>query len=173
MAYTFLKYKGVGVGSSRVEEDKLDLVKKIYENAEKRNVTIHLPEDHIVASEFSEDAKPITTEASEISDGMMGLDIGPKTIANYERVISESKTVLWNGPMGVFEWNSFSKGSLSIANAMAKCEGHTIIGGGDSVAATNKAEKASEMSHVSTGGGASLEFLEGVTLPGLKVLSEA
>lgn len=170
MAYTFLKYKGIAVGSSRVETESLSLVAQIYKNADARRVQIHLPTDHVTASEFSENADPVVTRGPEISDGMMGLDIGPKTIAEFQRVIAESKTVFWNGPMGVFEWKSFSKGSYAIAQAMAECSGYTVIGGGDSVSAVNQAGLADKMSHISTGGGASLELLEGRILPGLKVL---
>ncbi len=170
MAYTFLKFKGVNVGASRVEADKLDLVRDIYRNAEHRKVAIYLPIDHVGAKEFKEAAAPIAIDSPEIPDGIMGLDIGPKTSALYSKIIKESKTVLWNGPMGVFEWDAFAQGTLSIAHAMAESSAHTIVGGGDSVAAVNKAKVADRMRHVSTGGGASLEFLEGKMLPGIKVL---
>ena len=162
MAYTFLKYKGYKVGNSRVEDDKMDLVEKIYENAKARKVQIHLPVDHVVASEFSEDAEAVVIESEDIPDGYMGLDIGPKTQKQYAAVIEESNTVLWNGPMGVFEWKAFAQGSLTVADAMAKnSHAYTVVGGGDSVSATNMAGVADKMSHVSTGGGASLEYLEG------------
>jgi phosphoglycerate kinase len=169
MAYTFLKYKGVDVGSSRVEADKLDLVEKIMRNAEARKVQIHLPTDHLCASEFSEtaDAVPVT---GPIKAGLMGLDIGPETQKAFSRVIRESRTVLWNGPMGVFEWDKFAKGTMAIAQAMADVHGKTVVGGGDSVSAVQKSGFASKMTHISTGGGASLEFLEGKMLPGIKVL---
>jgi phosphoglycerate kinase len=170
MAYTFLKYKGHNVGNSRVEEDKMKLVEMIYRNADQRGVRLHLPVDHVCAKEFSETAEAVVTEGVEIPEGLMGLDIGPQTIANYCEIIKPAKTVLWNGPMGVFEWDSFAAGSLEVARAMAECEGNTVVGGGDSVSATNKAGVGSKMSHVSTGGGASLEFLEGKTLPGIKPL---
>jgi phosphoglycerate kinase len=170
MAYTFLKYKGVDVGKSRVEEDKMNLVETIMRTAEKRRVMIHLPVDHMCAASFAEDAAPVQVDAADIPAGLMGLDIGPKTIAGFEGVIKRSKTVLWNGPMGVFEWPAFSKGSMAVAHAMASIHGKTVIGGGDSVSAVNMAGVASKMSHISTGGGASLEFLEGRTLPGIKVL---
>lgn len=172
MAYTFLQYKGIKVGSSRVEADKMDLVESIFRNAEARRVTIHLPRDHACAKEFKETAERVDVEAAAIPDGLMGLDIGPKTIAAYSDVIVRSRTVLWNGPMGVFEWPLFADGSMAVAKAMAQCEGKTIIGGGDSVSAVNMAGLASKMTHVSTGGGASLEFLEGRVLPGLKVLQK-
>jgi phosphoglycerate kinase len=169
MAYTFLKYKGIDVGSSRVEADKLDLVEKIMRNAEARKVQIHLPTDHLCASEFSEtaDAVPVT---GPIKAGLMGLDIGPETQKAFSRVIRESRTVLWNGPMGVFEWDKFAKGTMAIAQAMADVHGKTVVGGGDSVSAVQKSGFASKMTHISTGGGASLEFLEGKMLPGIKVL---
>jgi phosphoglycerate kinase len=170
MAYTFLKFKGVDVGSSRVEADKMDLVDKILRNAEARKVQIHLPTDHVCAREFVETAEAIPVAGEAIPAGMMGLDIGPQTQALFARVIRDSKTVLWNGPMGVFEWDKFAKGTMSIAAAMADVHGKTIVGGGDSVSAVQKSGFASKMTHISTGGGASLEFLEGKVLPGIKVL---
>lgn len=170
MAYTFLKFKGISVGSSRIEADKMDLVAAIYRNAEARRVDIVLPVDHVVAPQFDEASVPQSVNAQSIPDGLMGLDIGPETIAKFAQIIKRSKTVLWNGPMGVFEWKNFAKGTLSIADAMAECSGTTVIGGGDSVAAVNMAGLADKMSHISTGGGASLEFLEGKVLPGIKVL---
>jgi phosphoglycerate kinase len=170
MAYTFLKFKGVDVGSSRVEADKMDLVDKILRNAEARKVQIHLPTDHVCAREFVETAEAIPVAGEAIPAGMMGLDIGPQTEALFARVIRDSKTVLWNGPMGVFEWDKFAKGTMSIAAAMADVHGKTIVGGGDSVSAVQKSGFASKMTHISTGGGASLEFLEGKVLPGIKVL---
>jgi phosphoglycerate kinase len=170
MAYTFLKYKGISVGNSRVENDKMDLVELIYNNADRRAVKIHLPVDHVVAGEFSQTAPAKNTDSSSIEDGMMGLDIGVKSAKEFAKIIEEAGTVLWNGPMGVFEWENYSHGSMAVANAMAACEGQTVIGGGDSVAAVNMAGVGASMSHISTGGGAALEFLEGKTLPGIKVL---
>jgi len=169
MAYTFLKYKGIDVGASRVEPDKLDLVETIFRNAEARKVKIHLPTDHLCAKEFSESAEAIPV-AGAIPAGLMGLDIGPETQKAFGRVIRDSKTVLWNGPMGVFEWDKFAKGTMAIAAAMADVYGKTIVGGGDSVSAVQKSGFAGKMTHISTGGGASLEFLEGKVLPGIKVL---
>ena len=169
MAYTFLKYKGIDVGASRVEADKLDLVETIFRNAEARKVKIHLPTDHLCAKEFSESAEAIPV-AGAIPAGLMGLDIGPETQKAFGRVIRDSKTVLWNGPMGVFEWDKFAKGTMAIAAAMADVYGKTIVGGGDSVSAVQKSGFAGKMTHISTGGGASLEFLEGKVLPGIKVL---
>ncbi|MFY7930734.1 MAG: phosphoglycerate kinase, partial [Oligoflexus sp.] len=170
MAYTFLKYQGIDVGDSKVESDKMDLVASIYRNAEARRVEIILPEDHIAAEKFDANATPVAVDSKSIPRGLMGLDIGPKTIKRFSDIIALSKTVLWNGPMGVFEFDSFAKGTLKVAEAMAKCPGFTVIGGGDSVAAANKAGVAAKIDHISTGGGASLEFLEGQMLPGVKVL---
>lgn len=171
MAYTFLKYHGIPTGASKTEDDKLDLVADIYRNAQARKVEILLPIDHIAAKEFSADSPPIEVSEASLPDGLMGLDIGEKTLALYEKAISESSTILWNGPMGVFEWDAFAKGSLGIAQAMAKAKGTTIIGGGDSVSAANKAGVAEDIDHISTGGGATLEYLEGKLLPGVRVLS--
>jgi phosphoglycerate kinase len=170
MAYTFLKYKGATVGSSRVEQDKMDLVATILKNAEARRVQIHLPVDHVCASEFQEGTKAIEVNDQNIPEGLMGLDIGPKTIAAYSTIIKDSKTVLWNGPMGVFEWSQFARGTMAIAEAMTHVKGKTVVGGGDSVSAVHKSGFASKMTHISTGGGASLELLEGKMLPGIKVL---
>ncbi len=171
MAYTFLKFNGASVGSSRVEDDCFDLVESIYSQAEKRNVRITLPCDHTAASEFSETSPAVEVNEKDIPPGLMGLDIGPKTIEDFSRVIKASGTVFWNGPMGVFEWPEFSLGSCGIAKAMAESSAETIVGGGDSVAAVNQVGLAANMSHISTGGGASLEFLEGKALPGLRVLA--
>lgn len=170
MAYTFLKYQGVEVGDSRVEHDKLDLVASIYKNAEARKVQIILPQDHICAEKFAKDATAVEINTKSIPKGLMGLDIGRKTAKHYADIIALSKTVLWNGPMGVFEFDQFARGSLRVAEAMADCNGFTVIGGGDSVSAANKAKVADRIDHISTGGGASLEFLEGTMLPGVKVL---
>jgi phosphoglycerate kinase len=170
MAYTFLKYQGIDVGDSRIESDKLDLVATIYRNAEARKVEIILPEDHICAEKFDAAAIAVDVPSKSIPRGLMGLDIGPKTQKRFSDIIALSKTVLWNGPMGVFEFDQFAKGSLRIAEAMAKAPGYTVIGGGDSVAAANKAGISEKIDHISTGGGASLEFLEGQILPGVRVL---
>ncbi len=171
MAYTFLKFKGVAVGRSRTEDDKISLVKAIFEAAEARNVKIHLPLDHVCAAEFKETSEPVVTSSAQIDPAFMGLDIGPRTREAYARTIGSSGTVLWNGPMGVFEWAAFAEGTMSIARAMAESRAITVVGGGDSVAALNQAQLSKKMTHVSTGGGASLEFLEGKVLPGLLVLS--
>jgi phosphoglycerate kinase len=172
MAYTFLKYKGFEVGSSRVEADRMDLVEAIFRNAEARRVQIHLPIDHGCAKEFKETEPRVEVSSENIPQGLMGLDIGPKTIKSYADVIANSRTVFWNGPMGVFEWDAFAQGTKAVANALAACTGKTIIGGGDSVAAVNQAGLADRMTHISTGGGASLELLEGRTLPGIKILTK-
>lgn len=171
MAYTFLKYKGVNVGMSRVEADKMALVETIMRNAEARKVQIFLPTDHICAKEFSETADAVPVSGA-IADGLMGLDIGPLTQATFSKVVRDSKTVLWNGPMGVFEWDKFSKGTMAMAAAMAEVHGKTVVGGGDSVSAMHKSGFSEKITHISTGGGASLEFLEGKVLPGLKVLTK-
>ena len=170
MAYTFLKYKGIAVGSSRIEADRMDLVETIFRNAEARRVQIHLPVDHGCAASFKEDAVREDIAEQAIPAGLMGLDIGPKTVKAYSQVIGASRTVFWNGPMGVFEWKAFAQGTMEIAKAVAGCHGRTVVGGGDSVAAVNAAGVASQITHVSTGGGAALELLEGRVLPGIKVL---
>jgi phosphoglycerate kinase len=148
------------------------MVESIYRNAEARKVTIHIPIDHVAAKEFSDSAEAIAVNSESIPKDLMGLDIGPKTAQEFAGIIGRSRTILWNGPMGVFEWDQFSHGSIAIANAMAEVVGQTIIGGGDSVAAVNKAGVGRKMTHISTGGGASLEFLEGKTLPGIKILEK-
>ncbi|WP_017416742.1 phosphoglycerate kinase [Clostridium tunisiense] len=172
MAYTFLKAKGFQIGNSRVEEDKLDYAIEMMKKAENKDVKLLLPLDHVIANEFSKDATPLETVSENIEDGYMGLDIGPKTRENYSKWISQSKTVIWNGPMGVFEFENFSKGTKAIGEAMAKCGGTTIIGGGDSAAAVNIFGMGDKMTHISTGGGASLEFLEGIELPGIVALND-
>ena len=170
MAYTFLKYRGVTVGKSKVEGDKLALVEAIYRNAEARRVEIVLPVDHVAATDFREDATPRIIATEALPNDVMGLDIGPQTIKKFSDIIKHSQTAFWNGPMGVFEWPGFARGTMAVAAAMAECTGTTVIGGGDSVAAVNLAGTAAAMTHISTGGGASLELLEGKVLPGMKVL---
>ncbi|MEG0774470.1 phosphoglycerate kinase [Clostridium sp.] len=171
MAYTFLKANGYNVGISRVEEDKIDYAFDMMKKAKEKNVNLLLPIDHIVANEFSKDAEPITTDNENIEQGYMGLDIGPNTIKRYNDAIMKSNTIIWNGPMGVFEFENFSKGTKAVGEAMAKCNGTTIIGGGDSAAAVNIFGMGDKMTHISTGGGASLEFLEGIELPGIVALN--
>ncbi len=170
MAYTFLKAQGFSVGDSRFESDKLKVAADILRRAEVRGVKILLPKDHIVASEFDTDAKPTVITEAAIPDGKMGLDIGPMTKNAYVDVISEAKSIFWNGPMGVFEWDSFSAGTMAVAEAVADSSAYSVVGGGDSVAAIEKAGITDKISHVSTGGGASLEFLQNGSLPGLEAL---
>lgn len=170
MAYTFLKYLGKNVGKSRVEEDKLNLVEEIFKAAEKRNVKIYLPEDHICGADFSENTIPVVVQSADIPEGLMGLDIGEKSAVTFGKIIESSNVVVWNGPMGVFEFESFSKGTKAVAQALAQCSGTTIVGGGDSAAAIVKFNLQDKVTHVSTGGGASMELLEGKELPGIKVL---
>ena len=171
MAYTFLKAQGYSVGNSLVEEDRLDYAKKMIADAEAKGVRFLLPVDHRVAAEFK-DVAPVITEDQNIQDGFMGLDIGPKTEAIYAEAIKDAKTVVWNGPMGVFEFENFNKGTIAVAKAMADADATTVIGGGDSAAAVNTLGFGDKMTHISTGGGASLEFLEGKTLPGIAALND-
>ena len=171
MAYSFLKVKGNHVGDSILDEDHFNLVEELFKKAQNTSKKIHLPEDHIVARKFDNNAETKEVEV-DIPDGFMGMDIGPKTIKNFLSIVAKAKTVLWNGPMGVFEMDRFQRGTFEVAVGMANNPNTTIVGGGDSVAAVNKIEKAGEMSHVSTGGGASLEFLEGKILPGIEALAE-
>jgi phosphoglycerate kinase len=174
MAYTFLKAQGLSIGKSLVEEDKLDLARKILADVKQRNFKLLLPLDNVVTPEFKADAPTKIVEVSAIPADQMGLDIGPKTIAAYSAEIAKSKTIVWNGPMGVFEMPAFAKGTLAIAQAVAAAttSGATsIVGGGDSVAAIHQSGLASKISHISTGGGASLEFLGGRKLPGVEALS--
>ncbi len=171
MAYTFLKAQGYKVGKSLVEEDKVDYAKQMLEDAKVKGVQLLLPTDHVVATDFDKNAEPIVTEDANIEDGFMGLDIGPKTAAAYAKAVLDAKTVVWNGPMGVFEFENFAKGTIEVAKALASSEATTIIGGGDSAAAVNTLGFGDEMTHISTGGGASLEFLEGLVLPGIDALN--
>ncbi|MGF1508328.1 MAG: phosphoglycerate kinase [Myxococcota bacterium] len=168
MAYTLLRAQGVSVGNSRVEQDSLQVAEQFLKSAAARRVQVLLPEDHVVASEFSENAPP--SEVSTIQDGQMGLDIGPKTRARFGEAISGAKTVFWNGPMGVFEWPNFAHGTESLARAIANSSAVSVVGGGDSVSALAKVGLTDQITHVSTGGGASLELLEGKELPGVKAL---
>ena len=175
MAYTFLKSQGLPIGNSLVEKDKLDLARKLIAEAKQRNFRLLLPSDHVLGAEFKADTKTQTTSVSATPDGWMGLDIGPDTIANFSAELSRAKTIVWNGPMGVFEMPSFAKGTLEIARAVAAATANgatSIVGGGDSVAAIHAAGLADQVSHISTGGGASLEFLGGRKLPGVEALTD-
>lgn len=169
MAYTFLKAKGIGIGSSLVQEDQIENVRESIRKAEAKGVKLLLPTDHVVAERFAADAAAKHVKGS-IPDGSMGLDIGPETIAAYAAAIATARTVVWNGPMGVFEWQPFSKGTEAVGRAVAACSGYTVVGGGDSVAAAEAFGLTESLSHVSTGGGASLELLEGLDLPGISAL---
>jgi len=173
MAYTFLKANGHQVGNSLVEEDKVEYALNMMKKAEEKGIKLLIPLDHVVADKFSKDAKLIITENENISDGYMGLDIGPKTRELYKGAIAISKTIIWNGPMGVFEFSNFEEGTKAVGEAMANnSEATTIIGGGDSAAAVNIFGFGDKMTHISTGGGASLEFLEGIELPGIVALND-
>ena len=167
MCFTFLKAQGLNVGNSRVEEDQLDTVRRLLEQAGDR---LLLPADVVVAREFDEDAEHQTVAVEDIGDGWMGLDVGPATVDRFSAAIGDAGTVLWNGPMGVFEWEAFAGGTSGVARAVAASPGFTVIGGGDSAAAVRGLGLADQVSHVSTGGGASLEFLEGRDLPGVAAL---
>jgi len=169
MAYTFLAAQGRGVGKSLVQKDQLDAVRAALKKAEARQVEILLPDDHVCAEAFDENAKPIEVGA-DIPDGLMGLDIGPKSRERYSGRILSAKTVVWNGPMGVFEWPAFRAGTEAVGRAVAACPGYTVVGGGDSVAAVELLGLGPSIRHISTGGGASLELLETGTLPGIQAL---
>ncbi len=172
MAYTFMKALGEEVGDSLLEADYLDYAKEMMAKAEEKGVKLLIPVDTVVAKEFANDAEHKTVARGGIEAGWQGLDIGEKTIELYKEAIKDAKTVVWNGPMGVFEMPNFAKGTNAIAQALAEIDATTVIGGGDSVAAVNKAGLGDKMSHISTGGGASLEYLEGKDLPGIVALSD-
>jgi phosphoglycerate kinase len=174
MAYTFLKAEGQPIGKSLVEDDKLDLAKRLRAEAQQKKFALLLPVDHVVGAEFKADTATQTVSVSATPDGWMGLDIGPKTIDTYRQKIATAKTIVWNGPMGVFEMPAFAKGTLEIAKAVAAATSSgatSIIGGGDSVAAVHQSGVSNQISHISTGGGASLEFLGGHKLPGVEALT--
>ena len=173
MIYSFIKAKGGAIGSSMVEDDKLQVALDILAKAEKKGVQIHLPEDSVVADRFADDAQTKVLDSNNIPDGWMGLDIGPRAIAQFSDVIRSSKTILWNGPVGVFEMPSYEKGSRSLAEALGESTSngaYTLVGGGDSVAAINKFGLADTVSYISTGGGALMEYLEGIELPGIAAI---
>lgn len=173
MAYTFIKALGGSVGNSLVEDDKIDMAKDLLEKAKSKDIKIHLPADSIIGNQFSNDASVQTCASNNIPDGWMGLDIGKNSAAAFREVILSSKTILWNGPMGVFEMDKFSQGTILIANALVDATHNgafTLVGGGDSVAAINQFKLADKVSYVSTGGGAMLEALEGFDLPGIAAI---
>lgn len=172
LAYTFIKSQGYDIGKSLLEEDKIELAKSFIDKAKKNNVRFLMPIDVVIADEFSESANTKVVGLSEIPSDWQSLDIGPKTVELYKQVINDSKIVIWNGPMGVFEMDKFANGTNGIAEAMAETNATTIIGGGDSAAAIEKVGLADKMTHISTGGGASLEFIEGKDLPGVVALND-
>ena len=169
MAYTFLKATGKNIGNSLCEDEKLELAKNILEKAKQKNVKLMLPVDNIEAKSTDDE---VTKIVEDVEDGYAGFDIGPKTIEMYEKELESAKTVVWNGPLGMFELEKFANGTMSIARKLAELDAITIIGGGDSASAIEKAGLSDKMSHISTGGGASLEFLEGKKLPGIEVLED-
>ena len=176
MIFTFYKARGLAVGKSLVEEDKLELAKELEAKAKAKGVELLLPTDVLLADNFAPDANSQVADVTAIPDGWMGLDIGPDAIKVFQAALADCKTVIWNGPMGVFEFDKFAAGTNAIATTLAELSGKgccTIIGGGDSVAAVEKAGLAEKMSHISTGGGASLELLEGKVLPGVAALDDA
>ena len=170
MAYTFAKAQGGSIGTSLCENDKLDYAREMIDKSKARGVKLLLPVDTVVAGEFAADAEPFTVEAGAIPDNMMGMDIGPKTTERFCAAVREAGTVVWNGPMGVFEFDAFAKGTRAMAQALADSHAVTIVGGGDSAAAVEQMGFADRITHISTGGGASLEFLEGLELPGVACL---
>ena len=172
MAYTFLRSQGIEVGDSRVEQDKLDVATRIVAAAAEKNVDLLLPVDHVCGRAFDAATPPEVVHGTAIPPGRMGLDIGPETARAYAQAIATAGTVIWNGPMGVFEWAAFSAGTMSLARACAESSALTIVGGGDSASAAKKSGLADRFDHISTGGGASLQLLEGKTLPGVAVLSD-
>ncbi len=172
MAFTFLKAKGYEVGKSLLEEDKITLAKELMDEAEQKNVSLLLPLDIVVAKELKRDVSHYTVSIADIPMNMIGLDIGEKTIAYFGKAIRQAQTVIWNGPMGVFEIPDFALGTEEVARAVADSKGVTVIGGGDSAAAVEQLGFADKMTHISTGGGASLEFLEGITLPGIAAIED-
>ncbi|SOC17187.1 phosphoglycerate kinase [Ureibacillus xyleni] len=172
LSFTFTKAQGYSIGKSLLEEDKIELARGFIEKAKEKGVQLHMPIDAVVANEFSKDAQTKVVDINEIPEEWMGLDIGPKTAEKYADIIKQSKLIIWNGPMGVFEMEPFANGTKTVANAMAETEGYTVIGGGDSAAAVEKFGVAEKMDHISTGGGASLELMEGKELPGIVALND-
>ncbi len=172
MAYTFLAVQGHAIGKSLVEVEYKDTAKSFLAKAKEKGVEVILPVDHLCGAEFKEDTKAVTVDSVDIPEDLIGMDIGPKTVKLVVAAVDGAKSVVWNGPMGVFEFDAFAQGTLTVAKALARCKGTTVVGGGDSVAAINQFDLADKIDHVSTGGGASLEFLEGKVLPGIKALEK-
>ncbi len=172
MAYTFLAVQGHTIGKSLVEDEYKDVASSFLAKAKEKGVQVILPVDHLCGAQFKEDTEAISVDATDIPENLIGMDIGPKTISMIVDVVTKAKSVVWNGPMGVFEFDAFAEGTLTVAKALAESEATSVVGGGDSVAAINKFNLADKISHVSTGGGASLEFLEGKVLPGIKALEK-
>lgn len=172
MAYTFFKAKGYEIGDSLCEDDYIQTAKDIIDKAKELNKTLYLPIDNVIADKFDNEANRKTVDSNLIPQGWMGMDVGEKTLKELENILKNAKTVVWNGPLGVFEMSNFSKGTFETAKFIANSGAVSIIGGGDSVSAVNKSGVADKMTHISTGGGASLEFLEGIELPGIKVLQD-
>lgn len=172
MAYTFMKAKGYNIGTSICEDDKVELADSIMKKAAEKGVKFLIPVDNRIADKFAEDANYQDINSDSIPDGWMGMDIGPKSIEMFCDAVKDAKTVIWNGPMGVFEFDNFANGTLAVAKAVADSDAISVIGGGDSVAAVTKLGFADKMSHISTGGGASLEYMEGKVLPGIDCLNE-
>ncbi|NVK51981.1 MAG: phosphoglycerate kinase [Flavobacteriaceae bacterium] len=173
MTFTFVKAQGGAIGASICEDDKMELALDILEQAEAKNVQVHIPVDVVVANKFSNDAETQVVDVAKIPDGWQGLDVGPKTIENFDVIVNESKTILWNGPLGVFEMDAFSKGTIALGQSIANATKNgtfSLVGGGDSVAAVKQFGFADKVSYVSTGGGAMLEMLEGKTLPGIEAI---
>ncbi|WP_138418381.1 phosphoglycerate kinase [Aquibacillus sediminis] len=172
LAYTFIKAQGYEIGKSLLEEDKIELAKEFMQKAKDKGVNMLLPMDVIVADDFSNDANTQEVAIDSIPADLEALDIGPKTREKYAEIVADSKLIIWNGPMGVFELEVFANGTKAVADALSKTDGYTVIGGGDSAAAVEKFDYADQMDHISTGGGASLEFMEGKVLPGVHALSD-
>ncbi|GBC77331.1 Bifunctional PGK/TIM [bacterium HR08] len=172
MAYTFLRARGEEVGASRVESDQLELARKLMTEAETRSVAFHLPVDHVVLERVDGEAQVRVVRTEEFPDEAVGMDIGPETTQLFAARIARARTVFWNGPLGVFEQPPFDRGTVAIARALAECSGVTVVGGGDSLAAVRQAGVAGQITHLSTGGGATLEFLAGIELPGVRALTE-
>ena len=172
MSYTFQKALGGQIGKSLLEEDKVELAKELMAKAKAKNVKLILPVENEAANDFSNDAMRITVHSKEIPEGFEGMDIGPKTRVIFGNEIAQAKTIIWNGPMGVFEFDNFAEGTRYVAKCLAQSDAVTIVGGGDSAAAVEQMGFADKITHISTGGGASLEFLEGKVLPGVAALDD-